>query len=162
MVPFVETGDESMSEGDESDNVDLTDGSSYNSDGSEWTQGIFFYQLCLDYSLTEHIEGASAGFEHTPASRYSNVSRHYSLPIAGPSLWVGDPVVALRVRYLLPSDLRCSHLRLLLGSSSVICSCYAPRSHVEGGRTLPLQEVEGRHNRQQEQYFDYSRDQPFN
>jgi hypothetical protein len=42
MVPFVETGDESMSEGDESDNVDLTDGSSYNSDGSEWTQGIFF------------------------------------------------------------------------------------------------------------------------
>jgi hypothetical protein len=122
----------------------------------------FFYQLCPDYSLTEHIEGASAGFEHTPASRYSNVSRHYSLPIGGPSLWVGDPVVALRVRYLLPNDLRCSHLRLLLGSSSILCSCYAPRSHVEGGRTLPLQEVEGRHNRQQEQYFDYSRDQPFN
>ena len=148
MVPFVEADDESMSEGDESDNVDLTDGSSYDSDGSEWTQGIFFYLLCLGDSLTKHIEGASAGFEHTPASRYSNVSRHYSLPIGGPSLWVGDPVVALRVRYLLPNNLRCSHLRLLLGSSSVLCSCYASRSHVEGGRTLSVQDVERRHNRQ--------------
>lgn len=42
MLPFVEADDESMSEGDESDNVDLTDGSSYDSDGSEWTEGIFF------------------------------------------------------------------------------------------------------------------------
>lgn len=42
MLPLVQADDESLSEGDESDDVDLTDGSSYDSDGSEWNEGIFF------------------------------------------------------------------------------------------------------------------------
>jgi hypothetical protein len=42
MLPLVQADDESLSEGDESDDVDLTDSSSYDSDGSEWNEGIFF------------------------------------------------------------------------------------------------------------------------
>jgi hypothetical protein len=42
MLPLVQADDESLSEGDESDDGDLTDGSSYDSDGSEWNEGIFF------------------------------------------------------------------------------------------------------------------------
>jgi hypothetical protein len=42
MLPLVHAEDESLSEGDESDDVDLTDGSSHDSDGSEWDEGIFF------------------------------------------------------------------------------------------------------------------------
>ena len=41
MLPLVQAADESLSEGDESDDMDLTDGSSYDSDGSEWNEGIF-------------------------------------------------------------------------------------------------------------------------
>jgi hypothetical protein len=41
MLPLVPADDDSLSEGDESDNVDLTDGSSYDTDGSEWNEGIF-------------------------------------------------------------------------------------------------------------------------
>jgi hypothetical protein len=40
MLPLVQADDESLSEGDESDDVDLTDGSSYDSDGSECNEGI--------------------------------------------------------------------------------------------------------------------------
>jgi hypothetical protein len=39
MLPLVQTDDESMSGGDESDDMDLTDGSSYGSDTSEWNEG---------------------------------------------------------------------------------------------------------------------------
>lgn len=41
MLPLVPADDDSLSEGDESDNVDLTDGSSYDTDGSEWNEGPF-------------------------------------------------------------------------------------------------------------------------
>ncbi len=39
MLPLVQADDESMSGGDESDDMDLTDGSSYGSDVSEWNEG---------------------------------------------------------------------------------------------------------------------------
>jgi hypothetical protein len=39
MLPHVEADDESMSGGDESDDMDLTDGSSHGSDVSEWNEG---------------------------------------------------------------------------------------------------------------------------
>jgi len=54
MLPLVQADDESLSEGDESDDVDLTDGSSYDSDGSEWNEGIFFANA-VDYNFTQHI-----------------------------------------------------------------------------------------------------------
>jgi hypothetical protein len=41
MLPLVQADDESMSGGDESDDMDLTDGSSYGSDTSEWNEGTF-------------------------------------------------------------------------------------------------------------------------
>ncbi|KAI0288543.1 hypothetical protein BC826DRAFT_1107677 [Russula brevipes] len=80
MLPLVHADDESMSDGDESDDVDLTDGSSYISDMSEWN------------------EGTSAAFEHPLVFHYSKVSRHYGLPIGMPSLWLGTPIVILRDR----------------------------------------------------------------
>jgi hypothetical protein len=46
-LPFVQADEESFSEGDESDDVDLTDSSSYDSDGSEWNEGIFFANRVL-------------------------------------------------------------------------------------------------------------------
>ena len=39
MLPLVQADDESMSGGDESDDMDLTDSSSYGSDVSEWNEG---------------------------------------------------------------------------------------------------------------------------
>lgn len=39
MLPLVQADDESMSGGDESDDMDLTDGSSNGSDVSEWNEG---------------------------------------------------------------------------------------------------------------------------
>jgi hypothetical protein len=39
MLPLVEADDESMSGGDESDDMDLTDGSSHGSDVSERNEG---------------------------------------------------------------------------------------------------------------------------
>jgi hypothetical protein len=51
MLPLVQADDESMSDGDESDDVDLTDGSSYISDMSEWNEGIVFNGV-IDGSLT--------------------------------------------------------------------------------------------------------------
>ncbi|KAH9985984.1 hypothetical protein BJV74DRAFT_946145 [Russula compacta] len=80
MLPLVQAGDESMSDGDESDDIDLTDGSSYGSDVSEWN------------------EGSPTDSEHSFAFHYSRVSRHYGLPIGKPSLWAGNPVVILRDR----------------------------------------------------------------
>jgi hypothetical protein len=41
MLPLVQADDESMSGGDESDDMDLTDGTSYGSDASEWNEGTF-------------------------------------------------------------------------------------------------------------------------
>lgn len=41
MLPLVQADDESMSDGDESDDMDLTDGTSYGSDVSEWNEGTF-------------------------------------------------------------------------------------------------------------------------
>ncbi|KAI0300988.1 hypothetical protein B0F90DRAFT_1720731 [Multifurca ochricompacta] len=80
MLPLVHADDESMSSADESDDGDLTDGSSYGSEVSEWN------------------EGDSAASENSLAFLYSRVSRHYSLPTAKPSLWVDTPVVILRDR----------------------------------------------------------------
>ena len=39
MLPPAQADDESMSGGDESDDMDLTDDSSYGSDASEWNEG---------------------------------------------------------------------------------------------------------------------------
>jgi hypothetical protein len=39
MLPLVQGDDESMSGGDESDDMDLTDDSCYGSDASEWNEG---------------------------------------------------------------------------------------------------------------------------
>lgn len=41
MLPLPQADDETMSSGDESDDEDLTEGSSYGSDVSEWAQGAF-------------------------------------------------------------------------------------------------------------------------
>jgi hypothetical protein len=41
MLPLVQADNESMSGGDESDDMDLTDGSSHGSDVSEWDEGNF-------------------------------------------------------------------------------------------------------------------------
>lgn len=41
MLPLVQADDESMSGGDESDDMDLTDGSSCCSDMPEWNEGNF-------------------------------------------------------------------------------------------------------------------------
>jgi hypothetical protein len=49
MRPPIAADDESMSGGDESDDMDLTDGSSHESDVSEWNEGNFYFELrCLD------------------------------------------------------------------------------------------------------------------
>jgi hypothetical protein len=39
MLPLTRADDESMSSGDESDDMDLTEGSSYESDAAEWVEG---------------------------------------------------------------------------------------------------------------------------
>ncbi|KAH9083360.1 hypothetical protein EDB83DRAFT_2538792 [Lactarius deliciosus] len=79
-LPLHHADDESMSSGDESDNMDLTEGSSCGSDLSEWN------------------EDCPAAREHSLAFRYAKVSRHYSLPVDKPSFWVDTPVFALRDR----------------------------------------------------------------
>jgi hypothetical protein len=45
MLPLVQADDESMSGGDESDDMDLTDGSSYGSDASEWNKGTLLNSI---------------------------------------------------------------------------------------------------------------------
>ncbi|KAI9437708.1 hypothetical protein H4582DRAFT_1957102, partial [Lactarius indigo] len=79
-LPLHHADNESMSSGDESDNVDLTEGSSFGSDLSEWN------------------EDDPAAREHTLAFRYAKVSRHYGLPTDKPSFWVDTPVFVLRDR----------------------------------------------------------------
>ncbi|KAH9171981.1 hypothetical protein EDB89DRAFT_2174254 [Lactarius sanguifluus] len=79
-LPLHHADDESMSSGDESDNMDLTEGSSCGSD------------------LSERNEDCPAAKEHSLAFRYAKVSRHYGLPVDKPSFWVDTPVFALRDR----------------------------------------------------------------
>ncbi|KAI9455337.1 hypothetical protein BJY52DRAFT_1280457, partial [Lactarius psammicola] len=79
-LPLRHADNESMSSGDESDNMDLTEGSSYGSD------------------LSERNEDDPAAKEHSLAFHYSKVSRHYGLPADKPSFWVDNPVFALRDR----------------------------------------------------------------
>ncbi|KAH9055046.1 hypothetical protein EDB87DRAFT_1580073 [Lactarius vividus] len=79
-LPLHHAEDESMSSGDESDDMDLTEGSSWGSDLSEWN------------------EDGPAAREHSLAFRYAKVSRHYGLPTDKPSFWVDTPVFALRDR----------------------------------------------------------------
>jgi len=52
MLPLVQADDESMSGGDESDDMDLTDGSSHGSDVSEWNEGNHLH--CLDGTRLTH------------------------------------------------------------------------------------------------------------
>jgi hypothetical protein len=80
-------------------------------------------------------------FEYPVAFRYSKVSRHYSLPIGKPSIWVANPVIALQVRYLYPDYVKYLHLPLS-GSPALLCSCCTPRSHVGVGRALSVQAME--------------------
>ncbi|KAI0267154.1 hypothetical protein BC834DRAFT_969170 [Gloeopeniophorella convolvens] len=80
MMPIPHADDESMSSGDESDNMDLTEESSYESDTSEW------------------IHGDPAAYESSLAFRYSRVSRHYALSTGRPSFWLNSPVRSLRDR----------------------------------------------------------------
>ena len=86
-----------MSSGDESDDGDLTEGSSCGSDISQWNEGtrstmLFHWQTYLVYSKDD-----PAAKEHAPAFRYSKVSRHYGLHAGKPSSWVNSPVFTLRV-----------------------------------------------------------------
>lgn len=84
-----------MSSGDESDNEDLTEGSSYGSD--EWNEGTRVHDAVSLADLLSIFEDDPAAKEHTLAFRYSRVSRHYGLPTDKPSSWVDTPVFALRV-----------------------------------------------------------------
>jgi hypothetical protein len=55
MLPLVLADDESMSSGDESDDMDLTDGSSHGSDVSEWNEGNHLNRLdstCLTLDVS--------------------------------------------------------------------------------------------------------------
>ncbi|KAI9507443.1 hypothetical protein F5148DRAFT_1205043 [Russula earlei] len=79
-LPLPQADNESMSDGDESDDMDLTDGTSLGSNASEWN------------------EGASVAFEDSLAYRYATVSRHYGLPLGKPSSWGRNPVFTLRDR----------------------------------------------------------------
>jgi hypothetical protein len=47
MLPVAQADDESMSSGDESDDVDLTEGSGYGSDASEWVEGVLLHIVVL-------------------------------------------------------------------------------------------------------------------
>jgi hypothetical protein len=107
MLPLAQADDESMSSGDESDDVDLTEGSSCGSDVSEWIEGTLPNIVVFESGFTGFIfiEGDSAAYEHSLALRYSKVSRHYSLPTAKPSLWVNTRVVTLQVRYCVPTTI---------------------------------------------------------
>ena len=86
-----------MSSGDESDNMDLTDGSSYGSDVSDWNEGTRACDTVSLAYLPNIFEDDPVAKEHSLAFRYSRVSRHYGLPADKPSSWVDTPVLALRV-----------------------------------------------------------------
>ncbi|KAF8271516.1 hypothetical protein EI94DRAFT_1770350 [Lactarius quietus] len=86
-LPLRHADNESMSSGDESDDMDLTDDSSCGSDISR-----------LNEDLPSIFEEDPAAKEHILAFRYSKVSRHYGLPADKPSSWVNSPVFALRDR----------------------------------------------------------------
>jgi hypothetical protein len=51
MLPLTQADDESMSSGDESDDVDLTEGSSYESDVAEWVEGRLLNIFVLSADL---------------------------------------------------------------------------------------------------------------
>jgi hypothetical protein len=86
-----------MSSGDESDNMDLSEGSSSGSDVSEWNEGTRAHDAVSLADLRSIFEDDPAAKEHSLAFRYSRVSRHYRLPADKPSSWVDTPVFALRV-----------------------------------------------------------------
>ena len=95
MLPLRHADDESMSSGDESDDMDLTDGSSCGSEMSELNEGTRSHDNVL--LVTYLFEDDPAAKEHVLAFRYSKVSRHYGLPANKPSSWIDSPVFALRV-----------------------------------------------------------------
>ncbi|KAH9041126.1 hypothetical protein EDB84DRAFT_1436665 [Lactarius hengduanensis] len=97
-LPLHHADDESMSSGDESDNMDLTEGSSCGSDLSEWNEGTRAHHTVSLANLPSIFEDGPAAREHSLAFRYAKVSRHYGLPVDKPSFWVDTPVFALRDR----------------------------------------------------------------